>query len=71
MPEQKALIKLAVWDHGADEAVEAEFFDTLFVLSTQVIEQRFSELQLKLAQDGLTKSERLEYKSILDELKSS
>jgi DNA primase len=71
MPEQKALIKLAVWDHGADEAVEAEFFDTLFVLSTQVIEQRFGELQLKLAQSGLTQSERLEYKSILDELKSS
>ncbi|GIC78250.1 DNA primase [Moritella sp. F3] len=70
-PEQKALIKLAVWDHGADDAVEAEFFDTLFVLSTQVFEQRFSELQLKLAQGGLTQSERLEYKSILDELKSS
>jgi DNA primase len=71
MPEEKALIKLAVWDHGADEAVEEEFFDTLFVLSTQVIEQRFSELQLKQAQSGLTKAERLEYKAILDELKSS
>ncbi|NQZ50405.1 MAG: DNA primase, partial [Moritella sp.] len=70
-PEQKALIKLAVWDHGADDAIEAEFFDTLFVLSTQVIEQRFGELQLKSAQGGLTKSELLEYKSILDELKSS
>lgn len=70
-PEEKALIKLAVWDHGADEAVEEEFFDTLFVLSTQVIEQRFSELQLKEAQSGLTKAERLEFKAILDELKSS
>lgn len=69
-PEEKALIKLAVWDHGADEAVEKEFFDTLFHLSTLVIEQRFGELQLKQAQSGLTQSEKLEYKSILDELKS-
>ena len=69
-PEQAALIKLAVWDHGADEAVEDDFFDTLFVLSTQVIEQRFSELQLKSTQEGLSAEERLEYKSILEELKS-
>lgn len=69
-PEEKALVKLAVWDHGADAAIEEEFFDTLFRLSTQVIEQRLDELQLKEAKVGLNREERLEYKSILDELKS-
>lgn len=69
-PEENALVKLAVWDHGADAAVEPEFLDTLLVLSTRVIEQRFNELQMKLAQSGLTSDERLEYKEIIDELKS-
>ncbi len=69
-PEENALVKLAVWDHGADAAVEPEFLDTLLVLSTRVIEQRFNELQMKLAQSGLTSAERLEYKEIIDELKS-
>jgi len=68
--EDVALNKLALWQHHMNEAsVEDEFYDTIFHLSTQLIEQKYNRLLAKDAQEGLSPQERQELIMILKELK--
>ncbi|HAR55635.1 MAG TPA: DNA primase [Idiomarina baltica] len=70
-PYQKALEKLAVWQHGLDEHnMEQEFKDIFVYLIDQYVEQRADELLKKGQQTPLNKAEKQEYLMLVKHLRT-